>query len=68
MNDTETARIRHQIKELRIEHLDLDYAITQLVHAVHVDDIRLRRLKKRKLALKDQIQRLESKLIPDLDA
>lgn len=54
--------------ELRIEHRDLDEVIMHLVETDHRDHMRLQRLKKRKLKLKDSITKLESKLIPDLDA
>lgn len=60
--------IRQQLEQLRIEHRDLDIAIDALEQATYVDQIQLRRLKKRKLFLKDAIARLESKLIPDLNA
>lgn len=53
---------------LRSEHRDLDEAITRLAQDPTVDQLRLRRMKKRKLWLKDEIRRLESRLIPDLDA
>lgn len=54
--------------ELREEHRDLDQAIQRMVLDPWQDQLRLRRMKKRKLKLKDWIARLESKLIPDLDA
>jgi len=60
--------IRQRLLELRIEHRDLDDAIARLAEDVAADQLRLRRLKKRKLQLKDAIIKLESKLIPDLDA
>lgn len=56
------------IAELREEHRDLDAAITRLVEDPSVDQLRLRRMKKRKLKLKDWIAFLESQLIPDIDA
>ena len=56
------------IAELREEHRDLDEAIARLVTDPRVDQLRLRRMKKRKLKLKDWIASLESELIPDLDA
>ncbi|MBD8874377.1 DUF465 domain-containing protein [Rhodanobacter sp. DHB23] len=56
------------LAELRQEHRDLDFAIGQLAVAIGRDELQLTRLKKRKLLLKDHIARLESKLIPDLDA
>ncbi|HKX99261.1 MAG TPA: YdcH family protein [Steroidobacteraceae bacterium] len=57
-----------RLRELRIEHRDLDDVICRLSLDIYVDEIQLRRLKKRKLMLKDQILRLESELIPDLNA
>lgn len=51
-----------------MEHRDLDEVIVQLANVIGRDELRLTRLKKRKLLLKDNIARLESKLIPDLDA
>ena len=61
----ETARL---IAELRVEHRDLDEAIARMSEDPSVDQLRLTRLKKRKLKLKDWISSLESQLIPDLDA
>ena len=60
--------IARQLIELRIEHRDLDLAIARLAADTGCDELQLRRMKKRKLRLKDTIARLESKLIPDLDA
>lgn len=57
-----------RLRELRIEHRDLDDVIERLCMDIYVDELQLRRLKKRKLLLKDQILRLESELIPDLNA
>jgi len=57
-----------RLRELRIEHRDLDDVICRLSLDIYVDELQLRRLKKRKLMLKDQIMRLESELIPDLNA
>jgi hypothetical protein len=58
----------HLIAQLREEHRDLDEAIARLSESPSVDQLRLTRLKKRKLKLKDWIAHLESQLIPDLDA
>jgi hypothetical protein len=66
--ETETFRNLERLRELRIEHRDLDDVIARLQLDLFVDEIQLRRLKKRKLLLKDQIARLESQLIPDLNA
>ncbi|MDJ0739186.1 MAG: DUF465 domain-containing protein [Gammaproteobacteria bacterium] len=68
MNELSDDELRARLTELRIEHRDLDEAITGLADSVHVDQLRLRRLKKRKLLLKDSIARIESMLIPDMDA
>jgi hypothetical protein len=58
----------HKLRSLRIEHRDLDEVITRLQLDYSVDELQLKRLKRRKLMLKDQITRLESELIPDLNA
>ena len=60
--------IKRRIGELHIEHRDLDRAIEALEQTPMFDELQLKRLKKRKLLLKDAIARFESKLIPDLDA
>ena len=54
-----------QLHELRSEHRDLDTVIARLIEAGPVDQLQLQRLKKRKLMLKDEIARLDSRLIPD---
>ena len=59
---------RTDLRELRVAHRDLDVAIAELSKNIDIDQIRVTRLKKRKLAIKDMIVRLESELIPDLDA
>jgi len=56
------------LKELKSEHRDLDDVIDYLIDTRHPNTMRIQRLKKRKLKLKDMIDRLESGLIPDLDA
>lgn len=66
--DTESFKSMARLRELRIDHRDLDYLIDQLSHDPLVDQLRMRRLKKRRLILKDMIAQLESELIPDLDA
>ncbi len=57
-----------RLRQLRIEHRDLDDIITRLSMDFKVDELQMKRLKRRKLLLKDQIARLESQLIPDLNA
>lgn len=56
------------LTELRTEHRDLDDVIHHLQGAGHGNSMQIQRLKKRKLKLKDSIAKLESELIPDLDA
>ena len=66
--DTESFKEFARLRELRVSHRDLDYLIDSLSHDPMVDQLRIRRLKKRRLVLKDMIVRMESALIPDLDA
>lgn len=68
MSAQDPAQIAQRLIELRLEHRDLDAAIARLVETPGGDQLQLTRLKKRKLQLKDAIARLESRLIPDLDA
>ncbi len=60
--------LRGKLAELKLEHRDLDEIITSMAADLGIDDLQLRRLKKRKLMIKDHIARLESQLIPDLNA
>ena len=66
--DTDSFRQLERLRELRVSHRDLDYLIDRLQEDPMVDQLRIRRLKKRKLLLKDMIATLESELIPDMDA
>jgi len=66
--DTQTFKRLERLRDLRIEHRDLDDVIHRLQMDLYVNEVQLRRLKKRKLMLKDQIALLESELIPDLNA
>ena len=66
--ETGTFKNTARLKELRIEHQDLDQVISRLAGDPYVDQIMLRRLKKRKLMIKDIISHLESSQIPDLNA
>jgi hypothetical protein len=65
-NDTETLTLK--LMELKVEHRDLDVVIDQYIQTGQVNDLLIKRLKKRKLQLKDYIARIESRLIPDLNA
>ncbi|MDR0809167.1 MAG: DUF465 domain-containing protein [Gemmobacter sp.] len=66
LNSDEMLRIRLEV--LRREHRDLDEATAALEGTGHPDQLTLRRLKKQKLALKDQIVKIEDRLIPDIIA
>lgn len=68
MGDVHQDPRRMRLAELRVEHRDLDDVIARLLEGPYVDQLQVRRLKKRKLLLKDVIAHLESELIPDLDA
>ena len=60
--------IKRRIGELNLEHRDLDRAIEALeLNPLH-DELQLKRLKKRKLMLKDQIFLLQRQLVPDIPA
>ena len=70
-NDTDpldVEAIKTKLQALRVEHRDLDEVIDRLIERAPFDQLQLQRLKKRKLGLKDQILKLESKLIPDIIA
>ncbi len=61
----ELSRIARRVVELKQEHRDLDTAIAGLQADLQADELAVKRLKKRKLHLKDCITRLELSLIPD---
>lgn len=66
MEDIE--ELEEKLEQLKLEHRDLDIVIGQLMDNPPIDFLRLQRLKKRKLALKDQITVVENMLIPDIIA
>ena len=68
LNDEEIAAIRQKLDALKIEHRDLDDVIARLVNDHDQDELQIRRLKRRKLMLKDQITLLEQQLVPDIRA
>ncbi len=61
-------QVKRRIVELQTEHRDLDDAIERLSAQAGVDELRLRRLKKRRLLLRDCIARLQMELVPDIPA
>lgn len=66
--DEELVAVRLELARIRQEHEDLDHAV-QALHLLPVpDQLRIARLKKRKLVLKDQIAKLDNRLTPDLIA
>ena len=68
LTEEEEREVRRELAELRQEHRDLDVAIVALADSREPDSIRLQRMKKRKLVLKDRIAVLEDRLLPDIIA
>jgi hypothetical protein len=68
LTDEEIAALRAQLYELQVEHRDLDLVIDHLMLNPPPDQLLVRRLKKRKLQLKDRITQLERMLVPDIPA
>ena len=68
MGRSDEKLIKHKIWDLEIQHRDLDQTVITLDASGNVDQLLLRRMKLRKLNLKDQITKLKSQPIPDLNA
>lgn len=68
LSEEEEIAIRRELAELDQEHRDLDAAIIALSQSPGPDNIRIQRMKKRKLALKDRIASLSDRLLPDIIA
>lgn len=66
--DLDVEAVKLRIATLKSEHNDLDVAIARLAETVPANDLNLQRMKKRKLALKDLITKLENSLLPDIIA
>lgn len=66
LQDVRTMQLR--LLELEAEHRELDHLIEQLAQEGTRDELQIRRLKKRKLQLKDQIAALQAQLSPDVPA
>ncbi len=68
LTSEEIAEIEARLHELQIEHRDLDAVIDHLEESPPADQLLVRRMKKRKLLLKDRIMQLEAQLVPDIPA
>ena len=68
MTEAEEQQLRAKLAELQQEHRDLDAAIGAMTEASGADQLRLTRMKKRKLQLKDLIATIEDQLVPDIIA
>ena len=68
MPEDSAESIALRLQQLRTEHRDLDEVLSRLVSDHSVDELQIRRLKKRKLYLKDIIAKFESKMLPDIPA
>jgi len=68
LTQEELLSIKERIGQLRVEHRDLDDVITRLMADPAHDELQMRRLKRRKLLLKDQIALLERQINPDIPA
>jgi len=66
--DENEEELRRELLQLRQEHRDLDAAIAAMIETGASDTIRIQRLKKRKLGLKDRIAAIEDRLLPDIIA
>jgi hypothetical protein len=68
VDSSENEELRQYLEELRLRHRDLDDAIDALMDTGRADVIRIQRLKKQKLSLKDKIAKIENALLPDIIA
>lgn len=67
-DSVDQTQLRRKLAELQSEHRDLDDVIARLVERLPVDMLQIQRLKKRKLAIKDEVTRIENMLLPDIIA
>ncbi len=68
LTDEERERLEQRLYELKLEHRDLDDVITRLSREPDVEELQLKRFKKRKLYLKESIEKIADRLIPDIEA
>ena len=67
MSDQDQAEVRLVVARLKQEHADFDAAINAMMQ-VGCDQLRIQRMKKKKLAIKDKLQEMEDQVIPDIIA
>jgi hypothetical protein len=67
-SEQDTDQWQQKLEDLRVEHRDLDDVISRVAEEAPFDQIRIQRLKKRKLILRDEIARIENILLPDIIA
>jgi hypothetical protein len=68
LSEAEKERLKIELEELKSEHRDLDDVIARVTDTAPFDQLKVQRLKKRKLVLKDEIRRIEGLLLPDIIA
>jgi hypothetical protein len=68
MSNNRDQRLREALAQLKQEHRDLDTEIQSLEQSVRADQLQIKRLKKKKLVVKDEIARVEDELLPDIIA
>ena len=68
LNEAEIQELKERLYQLSLEHRDLDDIVERLYEDAYVDQLQISRIKRRKLQIKDSITRIESQLIPDLNA
>ena len=66
LTEEEIEQVKDHLVELKLEHNDLDQLIGRLTRDKTIEELQVKRLKKRKLYVKDQISNLENELIPDI--
>jgi len=68
LTDEERETLEQQLYELKLEHRDLDEVISRLINESDVEELQLKRFKKRKLRLKENIEKIADRLVPDIEA
>lgn len=68
LTDEERERLEQRLYELKLEHRDMDTVVRRLSEEPYVEELQLKRFKKRKLNLKERIAKITDRLIPDMEA